>query len=174
MMTMRVSLRITPVYLSRAESQGPFGTRGVKVDGRSVQGLSRLQADLLTSGLSGRRLRVLLRRGGGKAVPSRTLSVSSVPSDEFSAGHDALDGLTLKKPNGGPWIILNMLKDSPGAQMNLQAGDEITRMSGSLVAQMVVDQLVNLMRQSRESFTLSVTRPGRAAPLSVKLSTSSP
>ena len=137
--------------------------------GGALQGLSRLQADLLTSGLSGRRLRVLLRRGGGEAVPSRTLSVSSVPSDEFSAGYDALDGLTLKKSNGDPWIILNVLKGSPGAQMNLQAGDEITRISGAPVVDMPLNQLIKIMSGASKSITLTVQRAGRATPFSVKL-----
>ena len=142
------------------------------VNGRSVQGLSRLQVGMLISGISGRPQRVSLRRG--KATQAKTLNVSWTPLDEFSAPRDILDGLTMKKPNGGPWIILNVLPNCPGDRAGLQTGDEITRMDGAFVADMPLDSLLKLMGQASKSITLSVQRAGRAETLSVKLSAPPP
>ena len=153
------------------EGVSPARQAGVRVgdnvstiNGRSVHGLSLMQVGALISGLAGRPQAVSVRHGQDMA---RT--ISWVPLDVFSEPRYALDGLTLKKPNGGPWIILNVLKGSPGAQMNLQAGDEITRMSGAPVADMPLNQLMKIMSGASKSITLTVQRAGGATPFSVKL-----
>lgn len=145
------------------------GDEIVAVNGRSVRGLSRLQVGLLTSGLMGRTQRVLLRRGKGKTTPGKTLNVSWIPLDDFSAPRDAFDGLTLKKPNGGPWVVLNVLRGCPGDRAGLQAGDEITQMAGAPVADMPLNQIMKIMSGASKSVALTVTRAGRAAPFSVRL-----
>jgi len=140
------------------------GDNVLTVNGRSVQGLSLMQAGLLISGLAGRPVLVSLRRGQDKAR-----SISWVPLDVFSAPRDALDGLTLRKPTDGPWIIVNILPDCPGSRVGLQVGDEITQMDGVPTANMPLDQLAKIMGGASKSIALLVQRTGRAAPLSVKL-----
>ncbi len=143
------------------------GDEVLAVNGREIQGLTLRQADMLIAGLSGRPLRVTLRRG--KAMGRKPLDVSWTPLDKFSAPRDAVYGLTMRKPSLGPWVIVSVLPGCPGDRAGLQAGDEITRMDGAPVADMPLDQLIKIMGQASESITLAVTRAGRAEPLSVKL-----
>ena len=145
------------------------GDELLTVNGQRIGGLSRLQVKTLTSGLSERPLRISLRRGQGKTTRGKDVDVSWTPLDEFSAPRDALDGLSLKKPNGSPWIILSILPGCPGDRAGLQVGDEITRMNGAPVAKMPLDRLVIIMGEASKSITLTVQRAGRATPFSVKL-----
>ena len=151
-----------------------IGDEVLSVDGRRIGSLSRLQVKALTSGLLGKPLRVSLRRGQGGTTRTKELNVSWTPLDEFSAPRDALDGLVMKKPNGGPWIILSVLPGCPGNRAGLYAGDEITQMGGAAVAKMPLDQLVNIMGGASKSITLTVQRAGSAVPFSVKLSAPPP
>ena len=139
------------------------------VNGQGVQGLSRTQAMRLIDGLSGTPQRLGLRRGHDKS-----LGVSWTPLDEFSAPRDSVYGLTLRKPNGGPWVIVSVLSGCPGDRAGLQASDEITQMDGVPTANMPPDRLAEIMSGASKSIPLTVTRAGRAAPFSVKLSAPAP
>lgn len=143
------------------------GDEIVTINGRSVRGLSPMQLGMLLTGAPGASFRVSLRRG---KTPGKIVQVSWIPLDEFSAPRDALYGLIMKRANGAPWVVVSVLPGCPGDRAGLQAGDEITHMSGALVADIPTDRLRMLMSQSPDSMTLSVTRVGRAEPLSVKLS----
>ncbi len=140
------------------------GDEIVTMNGRSVPGLSPAQLGGLVTGPAGIPLRAVLRRGRDK-----NLNVSWTPLDEFSAPRDALGGQILKRANGGPWVIVSVLPGSAGDRAGLQAGDEITRINGALVADMSQSQLLKFMSQLSEAITLSVTRTGRAEPVQVNL-----
>ena len=154
------------------------GDEIVAVNGQSTQRLAPARLTALLTALAvappGTLFRLSLRRGKGATGPGEALDVSWTSLDEFSAPRNVLDGLILKKANAGPWVIVSALKGCPGEQAGLQAGDEITRMAGALVAGMSPDQVQALLRHLPNPLTLTVTRKGRTAPLSVKLSAPGP
>ena len=145
------------------------GDEIVTINERNVMSSSPAQFGSAFAEPPGVTLRVSLRRGQGKRPLGKIVQVSWVPLDEFSAPHYALDGLTLRKITGGSWIIASILPGCPGGRAGLQAGDEITRMNGTSVADMSLDRFTNVLGQAAKSITLLVTRAGRAAPLLVKL-----
>lgn len=154
------------------------GDEIVAVNGQTTQQLPPARLTTLLMALAvappGTLFRLSLRRGKSATEMGKALDVSWTSLDEFSAPRNALDGLLLKKANAGPWVIVSALKGCPGEQAGLQVGDEITRMAGALVAGMSPDQVMTLLRHLPDPLTLTVTRAGRAAPLSVKLSAPAP
>lgn len=137
------------------------GDQILTINGQSVQGLSEAQIHSLTRVPSLSPLRASLRRG------RETLTAAWIPLDEFSRPHTLFYGLTMNKANGGPWVVVGVIKDSPAGLAGLKAGDQITQMGGAAAVGMSLDQFAGLA--DRPSLPLMVTRGVDAKPLSITL-----
>jgi len=131
------------------------------ISGLAADGLPDAQVHALIGGLTGRPVSVTRRRNG------QVRTVSWVPLDGVTAPPSALYGLTMRRPNGGSWEVLNVLPGSPAAKAGLRAGDKITSLGGQSVAATSLDQETHLIYQS--PLPLVITRVGRKAPLAVTL-----
>ena len=131
------------------------------VSGLAVHGLPEAQVDALTRGLAGRSVSLARRRAG------QVQTLFWVPLNNLTAPRDALYGLTMQRPTGGDWEIMDVLPGSPADQAGLRAGDKITTLGGVPVASASLDQETHLVIQS--PLPLVVTRAGRATPLMVTL-----
>src|SRR5690242_9974998 len=70
----------------------------------------------------------------------------------------------------GRVIVLQTLAGTPSAKAGLQPGDEILAINGYIIAQLDLDQLPQLLEQSRQRpARLAVRRPGTAAMVSFNL-----
>lgn len=131
------------------------------ISGLAADGLPDAQVRSLIRGLTGRAVSVTRRRNG------QVRTLSWVPLNDLTAPRTALYGLTMRRPNGGPWEVLNVLPGSSAAKAGLRAGDKITFLGGHSVAATSLDQEAHLVYQS--PLPLVVTRAGRKAPLAVTL-----
>ncbi len=136
------------------------------ISGLTAAGLPDTQVYALIGGLTGRAVSVRRRRNG------QMQTLTWIPLDDVTVPPSALYGLTMRRPNGGPWEVLDVLPGSPAAKAGLRAGDKITSLGGHSVATTSLDQETHLISQS--SLPLIVTRKGRKAPLAVTLTAPPP
>jgi len=148
---------------SPAQSAGlKAGDKIVSVNGVSVAGTPEIFCLRLIDGLVGHQVQVSVQRGTGKPIAFSWIAV-----DGFHALPTAIDGLPMQKPNGGSWVISQVMQSYPGDKAGLLAGDKLIKMDGEATATMSLKRFVELT--SKSSVLVEVERPGVAQPFSVRL-----
>ncbi len=148
---------------SPAQSVGlEVGDKIVSVNEVSIAGTSQSFCKRLLGGLVRRQVQVTVQRGASQRV-----SVSWAAIDDFHAPPTVLDGLPMRKPSGGSWIISEVIKGYPGDKSGLQVGDKLTKIDGEATASMLLDRFAELAK--KPSVLVEVERQGVAKPFTVRL-----
>lgn len=138
------------------------GDKLVSVNGVSVAGTPVIFCLHLLGGIGGSRVRVIVQRG-----TSKPFVVSWIASDISHALPRVIDGLPMQKPNGGSWVISQVMQGYPGDKAGLLAGDTLTKMDGEATATMSLIRFAELVR--KPTVLVEVERPGVAKPFTVRL-----
>lgn len=160
--------------VSRFNPGSPAQTAGLRVgdiltavDGHPLAGLSLFQVDRLKEGVAGTVARLTVQRGAAKPF-----AVSFRRPDVFAAPPFAVNGLVLKRPDGGPLTVLGVLPGSAGDKAGLRVDDEISRINALPMATMTLDKLLNAL--TLPTLRLTVQRAGVAKAIELTLTAATP
>ena len=142
------------------------GDKIVTANGVNVGGLTPAQAQHLLAGVAGKPLQVKVQRDA--AQQEKSMTVSWVPLDVFSAPRNLMFGLSLEKAPVGPWVVVDAAKGCPGEQAGLRAGDKITHVNGESVMDIPISHYQDLVENI--VLILEIERAGVAKPFTVRLS----
>lgn len=140
------------------------GDKVLAVGGAGVKKLTMLQIAGRLSGIVGVPVRVSVRRG------AKLFAMSWVPGDEFSSPRSAMDGISMTKATGDPWVVVDVSKGCPGDLAALQVGDKITHIDGQTVADIPISSYGGEETEEQSKVLLEIERAGVAKPFTVRLS----
>ncbi len=144
------------------------GDKVLAVGGAGARELTMLRISGRLSGLAGVPVQVLVRRG------TKRLTVSWIPGDDFSSPRSVMDGISMTKAPGGPWIVADTLKGCAGDLAGLRVGDKITYVDRQAVANIPMSSYGGEETKAQLTALLVVERPGVAQPFTVRLTAPKP